>query len=170
MKNHIDADNSSDSPPQVSAIGASGFRRGTTALGVAVVVLGSLGVLCTSLFLAYLIFKVPPSAPAHRVNVINCAIAVVEKIGLSVLGILILRRRPQVYAIGAFVVSMMLLGWSYYLVAVPPVDRSHLHPQIVAALNIGEVIGNLLSILIYGGIFVYVVHPATRREFGITRK
>ncbi len=146
------------------------YRRSTTALGCVVVILAIIGVLSTSLSLVYYIFRVPPSTPAYQVNVVNCALAVLAKIGLLVLGISILRRSPQIYVVGGVVTSIILIDWVYFLVAIPPVDRSHLHPQMVAALNIGTFIGNSLSILLYVGIFVYLLQPAARQEFGTPTK
>ena len=155
-----------DTPTQAPA-NVPNCRRGiTTALGSVVLAVAGLGFLGSSFGLLTVIFGLRTSAVPYPVLLINSVLSVLSKVGLLILGVFLIRRRPLVTSAATVGLAVSLIDSVYFIFAVVPPMRSRVDSALTGVFNFGAWIPAVLSALLYLCIFVYLGQPSSRREFG----
>lgn len=153
-------------PPHAPAMVPTPRRRVTTVVGSVLVTMAGFGLLGLMFLMLDCIFGSRTSTVPHAVLLINGTLSVLSKVGLLVLGVLLIRRHPQAGGAAAAGLSLSLIDSMFFLVAVVPPMRASMHPALSVAFTFGAWIPAVMSSLLYIGVFVYLGQPASRQEFG----
>ncbi len=157
-------------PPQYAVATPPAIRGGTTALGIIALCLGGLGFFLSSMGLVGLLVNPDMFArrggPSTGAYLIDAVLQEVPKLGLIVIGILMLLRKRAALplAIVTFVIST--IGSVFGAVAILPKTAAQAgDPPMATGVWMGAGFTWILAVGIYLTLIIYMVSAGTRREF-----